>query len=286
MLDRADTSAAPVQYRHATALVQRDAERRAAVAEAAHMVRQSKWSDRSEVQEFVAVKQGNALRGSYMRIIEIGPRGICTLDPSTRRLTNRWPLTRVVRVTADDQCGVDLLLSEPVGGLFCLPLAVERRVSFALATPGESAQLLETIRAQRVVVQALQCFEQRSLIRESPDEALYAAPLRVQPAPLSAEPSPRRAEDAAVLGPTAFDRVLRPEPLAEPAAAPPRKPAWVDLRRVPDTLLHACGGEQAAWDELAASIAVAKAGLVAKLRASSPPISRLPSGTGSGEYSA
>ncbi|EOD14242.1 hypothetical protein EMIHUDRAFT_470635 [Emiliania huxleyi CCMP1516] len=170
MLDRADTSAAPVQYRHATALVQRDAERRAAVAEAAHMVRQSKWSDRSEVQEFVAVKQGNALRGSYMRIIEIGPRGICTLDPSTRRLTNRWPLTRVVRVTADDQCGVDLLLSEPVGGLFCLPLAVERRVSFALATPGESAQLLETIRAQRVVVQALQCFEQRSLIRESPDE--------------------------------------------------------------------------------------------------------------------
>ena len=163
MLDRADTSAAPVQYRLATALVQRDAERRAAVAEAAHMVRQSKWSDRSEVQEFVAVKQGNALRGSYMRIIEIGPRGICTLDPSTRRLTNRWPLTRVVRVTADDQCGVDLLLSEPVGGLFCLPLAVERRVSFALATPGESAQLLETIRAQRVVVQALLSVPRRTL---------------------------------------------------------------------------------------------------------------------------
>jgi len=86
---------------------------------------------------------------SYARDVHVEAGGVCTVEPSTGRVTNRWPFGQLLAITVDDLSG-EISLELDDGGLACCGLmgrSFVRRVQLRLARASEQPVLLALLRA-------------------------------------------------------------------------------------------------------------------------------------------
>ena len=88
-------------------------------------------------------------RSAYARDVHVEAGGVCTVEPSTGRVTNRWPFGQLLAITVDDHNG-EISLELDDAGLACCGLPVSpsvRRVPLRLARASEQPVLLTLLRA-------------------------------------------------------------------------------------------------------------------------------------------
>lgn len=88
-------------------------------------------------------------RSAYARDVHVEAGGVCTVEPSTGRVTNRWPFGQLLAITVDDLSG-EISLELDDGGLACCGLmgrSFVRRVQLRLARASEQPVLLALLRA-------------------------------------------------------------------------------------------------------------------------------------------
>ena len=109
-------------------------------------------------QEFELVKVGVPWRGDYPRLMVVGNDRVSTLDPTTRRETNGWSASGVVRVEAVREAN-RVLIHLGVG------VAPWQRVTLATADVETADAVLASLEAMAVPVSRASSVSENACIR-------------------------------------------------------------------------------------------------------------------------